>query len=340
MAPVALYEVVAQPQEITWLPWAVQYFFFIGIAACAALVAFIASNGRTRRSRHLERICLFIAITCAITAPLALAADLHQVARFWHFYAWPTPWSWMPWGALFIPVFIGFLGLWFCAFHLDVYTHRYRKLRFALALITVLAAVGLLVYTGREVSVVRARPVWFSYWLLLGLFFSALQTLFALLTLAMRNDTRLSRLLARAQLLVLLWLAAVLVYWFMGDTLSGHSLREWWQLSADARFLMLTAVALWLTASGFAAYASLRAVSLPLGLLHIVAAMALCWLLRWALLIGGQTLPKYNALFNPYTLPWGTDGVMAIVGTFGLWLALMISLHAGLNWLTARIQHD
>ncbi len=30
-------EVLARPQEVSWLPWAVQYFFFIGIAACAAL---------------------------------------------------------------------------------------------------------------------------------------------------------------------------------------------------------------------------------------------------------------------------------------------------------------
>lgn len=32
-------EVLAHPQDISWLPWAVQYFFFIGIAACAALFA-------------------------------------------------------------------------------------------------------------------------------------------------------------------------------------------------------------------------------------------------------------------------------------------------------------
>ncbi|MDH8517224.1 tetrathionate reductase subunit C, partial [Klebsiella pneumoniae] len=30
-------EVLARPQDVSWLPWAVQYFFFIGIAACAAL---------------------------------------------------------------------------------------------------------------------------------------------------------------------------------------------------------------------------------------------------------------------------------------------------------------
>ena len=29
-------EVLSQPQAVSWLPWAVQYFFFIGIAACAA----------------------------------------------------------------------------------------------------------------------------------------------------------------------------------------------------------------------------------------------------------------------------------------------------------------
>ena len=35
-------EVLSQPQAVSWLPWAVQYFFFIGIAACAALLACVA----------------------------------------------------------------------------------------------------------------------------------------------------------------------------------------------------------------------------------------------------------------------------------------------------------
>ena len=98
-----IHEMLAQPQAITWLPWAVQYFFFIGIAACAALVACAAHWLRHRRSEQYERVCLFIALTCGITAPLALTADLHQTARFWHFYAWPTPWSWMPWGMFVRP---------------------------------------------------------------------------------------------------------------------------------------------------------------------------------------------------------------------------------------------
>ena len=105
-------EVLARPQEVSWLPWAVQYFFFIGIAACAALFGCLL-HWRKRHDAKLERLTLLIALTCAITAPLALTADLHQAARFWHFYAYPTPWSWMPWGALFLPLFTLFLGLWF-----------------------------------------------------------------------------------------------------------------------------------------------------------------------------------------------------------------------------------
>ena len=44
-----------------------------------------------------------------------------------------------------------------------------------------------------------------------------------------------------------------------------------------------------------------------------------------------QTVPKFNAQFNPYTLPGGTDGWLAIVGTFGLWIALIIIVREALN---------
>ncbi|SQA34507.1 tetrathionate reductase subunit C [Yersinia enterocolitica] len=32
-------EILARPQDIAWLPWAVQYFFFIGLACSAVLFA-------------------------------------------------------------------------------------------------------------------------------------------------------------------------------------------------------------------------------------------------------------------------------------------------------------
>ncbi len=71
-------EVIAIPQEYFWLPWAVQYFFFIGIACCATLYAcWQCWKGRTGNPR-LEAVAVFIAVTAGITAPLALTADLHS----------------------------------------------------------------------------------------------------------------------------------------------------------------------------------------------------------------------------------------------------------------------
>jgi tetrathionate reductase subunit C len=183
MSPLMINEVLAHPQDVTWLPWAVQYFFFIGIAACSALLA----CGLRGRHAGLERLTLLIGLTCAIAAPLALTADLHQTARVWHFYAWPTPWSWMPWGALFLPLFTGFIGLWFIGATVQhIYGKTFAWTRW-MAYACALTAIGLLLYTGREVSVVRARPIWFSWWFPLAMFLSAFQTLLALLIAASRT---------------------------------------------------------------------------------------------------------------------------------------------------------
>ncbi|MEJ5070502.1 tetrathionate reductase subunit TtrC [Enterobacter sp. MYb186] len=326
-------EMLAQPQAITWLPWAVQYFFFIGIASCAVLLACAARWLRHRHSERFERVCLFIALTCGITAPLALTADLHQTARFWHFYAWPTPWSWMPWGALFLPLFTLLLGLWFLLFHLRKGNTRLLR---GLALAAALTAIGLLLYTGREVSVVRARPVWFSYWLPVAMFFSAMSALLALLGLVMRD---LARRLAQGQVVALVLLGAVMLAWSLGDTLSGEALRQQWQLGGDIRLYLLTLMLLWAAALTVSLYASRYQPPFFITLASALLVAILCWTLRWAVLMGGQIIPKYNALTNDYSLPMGTDGLLAIIGTFGLWLALMIILGECVIWLSRRYQH-
>lgn len=326
-------EMLAQPQAITWLPWAVQYFFFIGIASCAVLLACAARWLRHRHSERFERVCLFIALTCGITAPLALTADLHQTARFWHFYAWPTPWSWMPWGALFLPLFTLLLGLWFLLFHLRKGNTRLLR---GLALAAALTAIGLLLYTGREVSVVRARPVWFSYWLPVAMFFSAMSALLALLGLVMRD---LARRLAQGQVVALVLLGAVMLAWSLGDTLSGEALRQQWQLGGDIRLYLLTLLLLWAAALAVSLYASRYQPPFFITLASALLVAILCWTLRWAVLMGGQIIPKYNALKNDYSLPMGTDGLLAIIGTFGLWLALMIILGECVTWLSRRYQH-
>lgn len=331
-------EVLARPQEVSWLPWAVQYFFFIGIAACAALFGCLL-HWRKRHDAKLERLTLLIALTCAITAPLALTADLHQTARFWHFYAYPTPWSWMPWGALFLPLFTLFLGLWFAVRQLGLLRNKSDSVTKWLALASALTATGLLLYTGREVSVVQARPAWFSYAFVLAMFFSALQTFFALLIVAVRNDFQCQRQLAIWQLSALMLLAVIVAIWVSGDTLSGSAIRQWLVISPSARHYAIGWLACWLISLIFCALALRYPLTLPVRALLTVSAMALSWLMRWTLLIQGQTIPKFNAQFNPYTLPVGTDGWLAILGTFGLWIALLIIVRETVNGLARRRQH-
>lgn len=331
-------EVLARPQDVSWLPWAVQYFFFIGIAACAALFA-CGLHWRKKALPELENLTLLIALTCAITAPLALTADLHQTARVWHFYAWPTPWSWMPWGALFLPLFTGFLGLWFVAQHLKRLANKSYNVTKWLAVGSALSAIGLLVYTGREVSVVQARPIWFSYAFPVAMFLSALQTFFALLIAAMKSEAALVRKLAWGQMATLLALVLVLALWVSGNTLSGSAIRQWLDVASSARHYAIGWVLTGFISAVLCGLVLRHPLSRPLRILLAVSAMALCWLMRWTLLIQVQTVPKFNAQFNPYTLPGGTDGWLAILGTFGLWIALIIIVREALNAIARRVQH-
>ena len=331
-------EVLAHPQDVSWLPWAVQYFFFIGIAACAALFACVL-HWRKKETADLENLTLLIALTCAITAPLALTADLPQTARVWHFYAYPTPWSWMPWGALFLPLFTGFLGLWFLAQHVKRLTLKSYNVTKWLALGSALSAIGLLVYTGREVSVVQARPIWFSYAFPVAMFLSALQTFLALLIATTNSKDVLPRKLAWGQMVTLIALAIVVLIWVSGNTLSGSAIRQWLDVASSAQHYAIGWIALWLVSLVLCGLVVRYPLSLPLRILLAFSAMALCWLMRWTLLIQVQTVPKFNAQFNPYTLPGGTDGWLAIVGTFGLWIALIIIVREALNAIARRMQH-
>lgn len=82
--------------------------------------------------------------------------------------------------------------------------------------------------------------------------------------------------------------------------------------------------ALWLCTTVLAIAVSFRARATRILLYGVCCTMALAWLIRWTLLIQVQTVPKYNAHLIPYTLPSTTDGLQALIGTFGLWVALLI----------------
>lgn len=332
-------EIMAQPQEFFWLPWAVQYFFFIGIASCAALYACWLNWQVKSGNDRLEMIAMFISITMGITGPLALTADLHQTARVWHFYAYPTLWSWMWWGSVLLPLFTTFSGLYFIALLVKLIWKKAFKATRWIALLSAVSAAGLLLYTGREASVLIARPIWFSWWIPVLMFLSAMQALPALINLGTRREPQYQHRLARFQVITLLLLAVCFGLWLSDDTISGVAVRHQLDVATSGWWMLMGICALW----AVTLVMSLRNLkvtrSIPYITLLALVAMGLTWSVRWVFLMEVQAVPKYNIIANPYDYPLGTDGMMAIIGTFGLWIALTIIVREGVRWFARRVQH-
>ncbi|WP_145515770.1 tetrathionate reductase subunit TtrC [Yersinia aleksiciae] len=328
-------EMLAHPQDIAWLPWAVQYFFFIGLACSAVLFAGWQRIVSRQQSNPLEFAALVLAVTAVVVAPLALNADLHQPARVWHFYAHFTPWSWMSWGSVFLPLFSLLVVAYFLALtHSRLWGKARPRLLAGLALLCALSAISILLYTGREVSILRAQPLWFSLWLPLFIFLSAWQAIPSLLATWLWRKPQYQQPLARWQLINLVALAGVTLLWASGDNPSAQALRDW---ASDAPMLAALPIVLWLLLLGLAGANLHKNLSIPLVVVQVLIALSLCWSVRWLLLMQTQTLPKYNILANPYALPLGSEGLLAIIGTFGLWIAVMIAAREGICWLEQKV---
>lgn len=342
-------ETVNVAREVAWLPWAVQYFFLIGLSYGAYLVSLPGLVFRRSGWEGISRLALLAALVCGLTAPVALLADLHQPGRFWHFYAYFTPSSWMSWGAFFIPVYLTGLILYaWLAFrpalarHADeggklarlarrlAYGgHESRNALVAAALLAFVGAALVALYTGVEVMLVRARPLWHTPLLPLQFFVTALAgglglTLLFNRYLSGRGDPLATRRMANA--LAVTQFAALLVggVW-LALGLSGLSpthaqaLAEVapsanWQLSAvwALAATVVTLVLAWKRPGS----------GLAIGLLALHSA----WMMRWTIFIGGQEVPKTGAGYYSYQLPLGPEGLMGIVGTAGLWIFLFIVL--------------
>ncbi|CAI1788436.1 tetrathionate reductase subunit C [Serratia liquefaciens] len=335
-------EIMARPQEIAWLPWAVQYFFFIGLACGSVVIAVWLRWREPNKTVRLELAAVSLAVVSGTVAPLALSADLHQPARIWHFYAHFTPWSWMSLGSLFLPLFtllvMGYFALLmrsrlraetlpFWARWLQIFpAWREEKWLRWVALATLLSAASILLYTGREVSVLRAQPLWYSLWLPWLLLLTAVQAVPPLLACWLRHEPQWQPRLAGYQAVSLLLLCfSCLGWWLDGSTSSAalHRLASQgvvWRLAGIAvvvSILLLLALAWRVRSQALGAKGLLG---------QCMVALLLCWGVRWLLLMQTQTLPKFNVLTNPYVLPLGSEGLLAILGTLGLWIALIIGI--------------
>lgn len=342
-------ETVNVAREVAWLPWAVQYFFLIGLSYGAFLVSLPGVVWRRPGWAGISRLALLAALLCGITAPVALLADLHQPGRFWHFYAYFTPSSWMSWGAFFIPVYLTGLILYaWLAFRpalarhaeeggrlaglarvIAYGGHESRKALLGAALLALIGAALVALYTGVEVMVVRARPLWHTPLLPLQFFVTAVAGGLGLALVFNRAlpgggepgaVRRMAFALAITQLLTLCVGTVWLVLGLGGlSSVHAQALAEvapsaGWQLTA-----------LWAVAA--------TAITLVLawkrpgsGLLIGLLALHSAWMMRWTIFIGGQELPKTGAGYYSYQLPLGPDGLLGIVGTLGLWIFLYVVL--------------
>ncbi|CAI0943871.1 tetrathionate reductase subunit TtrC [Serratia quinivorans] len=335
-------EIMARPQEIAWLPWAVQYFFFIGLACGSIMIAVWLRWRDPQNTSRLELAAVSLAVVSGTVAPMALSADLHQPARIWHFYAYFTPWSWMSLGSLFLPLFTLLVVSYFIlllrgqlrAKSLPFWarwlqfrpTWREEKWLRWIALATLLSAISILLYTGREVSVLRAQPLWYSLWLPWLLLLTAMQAVPPLLACWLRQDPQWQPRLARYQAVSLLLLCLSGLGWWLDGSTSSVVLRSLSTQGAVWLWAGIVFVALALSLLVLAWHTRHRLLGTKGLLVQSAAALLLCWGVRWMLLMQTQTLPKFNVLANPYVLPLGSEGLLAILGTLGLWIALIIGI--------------
>lgn len=340
-------EIINVSHEVVWLPWVVSYFFLIGLSYGAFLLALPGIVFRRPHWEGISRMALLGALVCGLTAPVALLADLHQPGRFWHFYTHFTPSSWMSWGAFFIPLYLGGLLLFaWLAFRPQLAAHareggrlaslarmlaygglESRRALVGAALVAFVGAALVALYTGAEVMVVRARPLWHTPLLPIQFFVTAIAGGIGLTLLFNRfgpsrwdnaNVSRLATALALTQLLALgvgaVWLALGLTGLapVHAEALAQLAPSTTWQLTAvwAVGASVLTFVLAWKRPGS--------------GLLIGLLALHSAWMMRWTIFIGGQEVPKTGAGFYTYQLPLGPEGLMGIIGTAGLWVFILV----------------
>ena len=345
-------EVLGFAREPGWLPWAVQYFFLIGISTAAFFLSLPGLVWRHPDWRGISRRALLAALVCGLTAPVALLADLHQPGRFLNFYLHPNFGSWMAWGSFFIPLYLlGLIGYaWLClrpqladlAKHPSSLAGLYRMAAYgghdnpsairAAALLTALGAALVLLYSGMEVMVVQARSLWNTA--LLPLIFAAtamtggigMTALFEALTGNRQSAPVLNRWLARGVWVTLALLALWLIF-----GLSGTSTAAAEALAAMRGSFGWLATGIWLLGSTLLTLWLARNYQTSL-IMPALLALHGAWLIRWIVFIGGQSLPKMGSTSASYSLTLTPDSLLGIVGMAGLCLALYIILTSLIPW--------
>lgn len=363
-------ELLAPRYDIAWYPWAVQYFFLIALSYASLWLAAPALVFGRKAWLPTARLAMLACLTTTLVAPVALLADLHQPLRFWHFYAYANSHSWMSVGSLILPLYVvGVIALAWLAWRPALQANRRapglpglvarwaslgdaptpRLLVGLVGLGTLALSTGIMLYTGAEVAIVKARPLWHTVWLppmfVATGFIAAAGLLLVLNRASGLRDAAVVGQLLKVMLVACLAAGLVAGSWFL-DGINAHvgsvaaaleSVRgspEWRRTAlwgALAGVALFGAV-LFLLTRPTARRPALYAWAWLLGLV----ALHVGWMFRWVVLMDVQTVARHSAGFHHYGVPAGSSGVLGIVGTFGLWLAALLLVELFVPWRQAR----
>lgn len=332
-------ELLTPHYEVAWLPWAVQYFFLIGIAACAGLIgagcAFTATG--SPGDRLLPAVVVVLAVA-AIAAPVSLLADLQQPGRFWHFYVHFSPWSWMSLGAVLLPTFVT-LALAFCA----AWWFNHRGLLRVTGILMAISALAVLLYSGSEVMVLKSRTLWSTPFLPLNFALTAwLATIGAMLLVArwLPDGTNA---LPGALLRRLIWLGiggtiltalAWLVTGLMGHDASFSQAQRLFTDFPAWRASFLGSVIAGVTVMLLMCCSAQRLIRPGYSFFAAGLLLGSAWVFRWIIFMEAQEVPKYGAGLYLYKMPLGSDGLLGMLGILGLCIALL----AIVTWLVSDLR--
>ncbi|WP_261817749.1 NrfD/PsrC family molybdoenzyme membrane anchor subunit [Vibrio gallicus] len=356
-------EVLVPAQAIAWLPWAAQYFLYIGSAYAAAILFLIALLFNKHTSHRLRAALVLTMAISAIVGPLALTADLHQPGRAWHFYTHLTTWSWMSLGSLFLPCFsaLAVITAWLYLRHdlMQFKQHNSKALRLlsrltfgqwatthtqllTASIFSCIAGLSIALYTGAEISVVAAQPLWHQLaspmlWFITA-FLGAIGFTLVMWLLIPRSQQENTMTMTDVRLLK---------HTSISSGLLAGVLTFIWALNNGNLALFEDPTWLgWIILWGLTLFSmSLASIALLRGeitnskviCLALLALLA-CWITRWVTLIEVQTIPKYDVGPYPYSLSLGSNGLLGIIGMLGLWIALAIASTALVQTASSHIK--
>lgn len=361
-------ELLAPRYPIAWYPWAVQYFFLIALSYATLWLAAPALIFGKKDWLPTARLALLACLSATLVAPVALLADLHQPLRFWHFYAYANTHSWMSVGSVILPLYLmsvvgltwmawrpalqanrqapGFLG--FVSRWISLGTSPTPKILVVVGVIALVFSTGIMLYTGAEVAIVKARPLWNTHWLppmfVATGFITAAGLMLLLNRVTQMKNSAVNSQMLKVMLVATLAAAAIAAAWVLGGindpqgsvAAAINSIRFSDSWRSTAIWGSITAVILFVGTLYMLFNTSKRpALHSWVWLLGLVA-IHLGWMFRWVVLMDVQHVARNSAGFHHYGIPAGSSGLLGIVGTFGLWLAVMLLIDLFVPWRDAQ----